>query len=183
MRPNEEKILIFHPKDPTTDVLCQIYRDINATVIRNRISKSKLKKLMKEADRIIMMGHGTHLGTGYVDKGFIDSTINSDMVYLLREKKENVFIWCNANIFVEKYNLQGFCTGMFISEVEEAEFFKVDATEKEIEDSNNKFAKIITENILESGEKILEAVLNAYPDSESNVIKYNSERMFYMKKK
>jgi hypothetical protein len=43
----------------------------------------------------------------------------NDYVYLLRDKI-GVYIWCNANVFVEKYGLKGFYTGMIISEYEES---------------------------------------------------------------
>ena len=80
--------------------------------------------------------------------------ISDDSAKLLSEKKENVFIWCNADEFVKKHSknffvnyfnnflffsfffffeisvptyftfldLKGFYSGMFISEVEEAEY-------------------------------------------------------------
>ena len=40
----------------------------------------------------------------------------------LKKKDNSVFIWCNADQFVNRYNLKGFYTGMFISEVMEAVF-------------------------------------------------------------
>lgn len=41
---NNRDILIIHPSDPSTDFLCDIYKNINATVIRQHVSKSKLRR-------------------------------------------------------------------------------------------------------------------------------------------
>jgi len=179
---NHKNILVIHPADPTTDVLCQIYRDINATVIRKPIPKSKLKKLMKEADRIIMLGHGTGDGMGFVEYKdgypiYITNLIDSTLVYLLREKKDNIYIWCHADQFVEKYGLSGFSTGMFISEVIEADYYDIDATESEIEESNDKFAKLVRDHVQKDGETIKNILKEDYV-LDSDVARYNHERLY-----
>lgn len=61
------KTLVIHPKDITTDFLSDIYSDKDWTVININVSKSFLKKQIKEHDRIVMLGHGT--GEGLVLKG------------------------------------------------------------------------------------------------------------------
>lgn len=177
---NNKNILVIHPADPTTDVLCQIYRDINATVIRQKIPKSKLKKLMKDADRIIMLGHGTPSGMGFVERGYITTIIDSTLVYLLREKKDNIYIWCHADEFIKKYGLSGFSTGMFISEMDEADVYGIKATEKEIEESNNKFARIVRNYLHKNGEE-LKTILKEDYDLDSDVARYNHERLYYFK--
>jgi hypothetical protein len=58
----------------------------------------------------------------------------SNYVYLLRDKI-GVYIWCNANVFAEKYGLKGFYTGMIISEYEEALYECVNTTYHEIEEN------------------------------------------------
>ena len=109
------KTLVIHPKDTTTDFLSLIYEDKDWTVITDNISKSALKRQIKAHDRIVMLGHG--METGLI--GFNRLVIDSNLVYLLREK-HCVCIWCNADKFVLKYGLKGFYTGMIISEVQEA---------------------------------------------------------------
>ncbi len=178
---NNSNILVIHPADPTTDVLCQIYRDINAMVIRQKISKSKLKKLIKEADRIIMLGHGTESGLGSVEYGhgypYITPIVDSTLVYLLREKKDNIHIWCHADKFVEKYELSGFSTGMFISEMDEAEFYGIRATQEEIEESNDRFAKVVRNYIHKDGETLKKILKEDYV-LDSDVARYNHERLY-----
>ena len=182
MNHSHQKILVIHPSDPSTDVLCQIYRDINATVIRQKIPKSQLKKLMKEADRIIILGHGTKDGMGFVEYKqniplYITKLIDSTLVYLLREKKDNVYIWCHADKFVKKYKLSGFSTGMFISETIEAEYYNIDATEDEIDISNEKFAKLLRINIHKDGETLRNIIKEEYV-LDSNVARYNHQRIY-----
>jgi len=62
------KNLIIHPKDPTTSFLSMIYSPIkNKTVITGGLTRTKLRKLMKSHERIIMMGHGN--GGGLMSVG------------------------------------------------------------------------------------------------------------------
>ena len=49
--------LVIHPADITTDFLNMIYQKLDCTIITGRISKSKLKRTIKQHDRIIMLGH------------------------------------------------------------------------------------------------------------------------------
>lgn len=181
-----EKILVIHPVDPTTEFLSIIYRNLNAMVIRQPISKSRLKVLIKDADRVIMLGHGTANGMGSVDYRngravSITTIIDSNLVYLLREKKDNIYIWCHANEFVEKYGLGGFSTGMFISETLEATVYGVKATEDEVKESNSDFARIIRNNIYRSGSELKNIVQEDY-ELDSDVVRYNHERMYHFKK-
>lgn len=171
-------ILVIHPKDVTTDVLSVIYRDINATVLRNPVSKKTLKELIKAADRVIMLGHGTAYGLGYLRNDQLQPLIDSSLVYLLREKKDNIHIWCYADDFVKKYGLSGFSTGMFISEMQEAEYLGVDTDIDEINTSNANFARIIAENVNKSGAEILKALQKEYLNSTSDVVSYNGKRLY-----
>lgn len=180
---NHKDILVIHPADTSTDFLSIIYSNMNATVIRQSIPKSRLKELMKKADRIIMLGHGTESGMGFVKYDgsgypiYITTLIDSSLVYLLREKKDNVFIWCNADKFVEKYKLSGFSTGMFISETNEAYIFDVKATEKEVYESNLRFATVVRNHISKNGENLKNLIKEDY-DLESDVAKYNHSRLY-----
>ncbi|MEK6828918.1 MAG: hypothetical protein AABY15_02245 [Nanoarchaeota archaeon] len=175
---NNDNILVIHPKDVTTDVLSVIYNDINATVLRQPTSKKRLKELIKAADRVIMLGHGTEYGLGYLRNYELYNLIDSSLVYLLREKKDNIYIWCHADVFVKKYGLAGFSTGMFISEIAEAEYFNVKATGEEISKSNNDFSRIVSENVHKKGSDILKALKEGYHSADSKVVIYNRERLY-----
>lgn len=133
------KTLIIHPKDETTDFLSVIYEDItDCEILRSNPQCFGIRKEIKKADRIIMLGHGTEYGL----LGFGRYIINSDLVQLL-QNKECVFIWCNANEFTSKYKLNGFATGMIISEFQEAIDFCIKTTQNEIIQSNETFANAV----------------------------------------
>lgn len=141
------KTLVIHPTDDTTDFLIPIYRDKGYTIITERdVNRDYIRESINDHDRIIMLGHGSTdglfggnpLGTRY--------KIDSSLAPLLRTK-DTVCIWCNANVFVEKYKLPGFYTGMMISELGEAIYCGVTATQEEIDYSNKLFSRSVREAI------------------------------------
>ena len=171
------KTLVIHPKDPSTDVLSIIYKDKKDwKIINHYTSHVMLKGLIKEHDRVIMMGHGTPYGLlGY--NGFV---IDSSFVYLLREKKENVYIWCNSDEFVKKYNLKGFYTGMIISEEMEADYCNVKYNKGDVENSIILFSESIRDSIDNPSQLMCENVIRDYnTDNNSDVLNYNRSRIYY----
>lgn len=154
------KTLVIHPKDPTTDFLSEIYSDKGWTVINSNVSKKILKEQIKAHDRIVMLGHGSNKGLF----GFNRLVIDSNLVYLLREKK-CVCIWCNADEFVNKYELKGFYTGMIISEYEEAIECNVPTTIDCVNQSNKDFAFAIKNSI--DCDDMLKKVIELYRSKTS----------------
>lgn len=166
------KTLVIHPKDITTDFLSEIYLDKDWTVINMNVSKKVLKEQIKSHDRIVMLGHGTERGL----IGFGKTMLDSNYVYLLRDKL-CVCIWCNADVFVEKYGLKGFYTGMIISEYEEAVTYGVPANLFVIENSNRKLAAAVKNSI--DLKNMLEMVKLLY-DGHSEVSKFNRNNLYYI---
>jgi len=165
------KTLVIHPDDRSTDFLKQIYEGRDFTVItkhKRELPKNKFIQAIKDHDRIIMMGHG-------FPGGLFMSHIDSTLVYLLREK-ECICIWCNADQFVNKYGLTGFFTGMFISEVGEANWFHIETDQAEVDFSNELFTQLVTENI--DNEEI-HTVLKENYAGDSPVIQFNNDRLYY----
>ena len=85
--------------------------DVYEDIVDNAISQ--------EEDTIIFCGHGTRNGLLFPDF--------SRGIYLLHENNINLIkarnivgIWCYASSFASSYNLHGFFTSMFISNVNEA---------------------------------------------------------------
>lgn len=165
------KTLVIHPKDSSTAFLSTIYDGRDWCVVRSNESTSKLKKLISSHDRIVMMGHGTERGL----LGFDRFVIDSRMVYLLREK-ECVCIWCNSDVFVEKYGLKGFYTGMIISEVEEAIMYCIPSNSQWIADSNSDFASAIKNSI--DKENMLETAKSLY-EGNTAVVEFNRNNLYY----
>lgn len=165
------KTLIIHPKDTTTDFLSDIYisKD-HYTIIRYNASKKELIQDILEHDRIIMLGHGTEYGLF----GFGRYIIDSDLVYLLKNKF-CICIWCNANKFVNKYKLNGFYTGMFISEYSEAVDYSIVCTDEDIQESNHLFANLMNTAI--EHRYIKDFIMGTYTDS-NNIMKFNRDRFY-----
>jgi len=166
------KTLVIHPQDYTTRFLSVIHQDHDDwTVITESVSKKVLKEQIKAHDRIIMLGHGTPYGL----LGFGRFVIDPTYVYLLREK-DCVCVWCNANMFVEKYGLKGFYTGMIISEMDEAYMCSVKVGVDELEAANWLFAEAIQQSIDEPN--MLEKAQSIFV-GDGEVHEFNKSNMYY----
>jgi len=172
------KTLVIHPEDKTTTFLKEIYRNINYTLIDNPFTKTKdIIKAIKEHDRIIICGHGSPSGLF----GGTGMLVNFEMVPYLREK-EMIAIWCNADKFMEKHNLSGFYSGMFISEIGEAKIFGFDdIEEKKIVESNYKFSTLMGDVINKSLFEIFEYITKNYPSLDNPISIFNSNRLYFAK--
>jgi hypothetical protein len=168
------KTLVIHPKDKTTDFLSTIYDGKNWTVITDNPSNKDLKILIKNHDRIIMLGHGTQYGLIGHKRLIIDSTL----VYLLRDKV-TVCIWCNADQFVKKYDLKGLYTGMIISEYDEAIYWAIHSPKsQDILDSNNLFATAISK-VVDLDCNIVDSVLEVYKGDNNPIIHFNKNNIYF----
>jgi hypothetical protein len=132
-----------------------------------------------------MMGHGSPWGL--FSMGQFPATgviVGHEEVEYLRGK-ENIFIWCNAHSFIEKHNLHGFYTGMFISEVGEAEYCGLPGTRQmEVNESNNGFASMLGNILLEETnlENIHSNIKKQYGllvEDGNKVASYNHYRLYY----
>lgn len=180
------KTLIIHPEDPSTIFLNGIYNTLeNKTIITGGVSKNQVKEMIKEHDRVMMMGHGGPMGLFSVGKfhGTNGLIIDKEMVDVLSEKDNNVFIWCNADQFVNYHNLKGFFSGMFISEVGEALYCGIPrekATQSQVTSSNYTFSSIMSKYSHKHVNEIFENVKTEYNDlaKENLIAKYNHERLY-----
>jgi hypothetical protein len=178
--------LIIHPQDRSTIFLNDVYTNIpNKTVIQGGVSKTDVTKLIKSHDRVMMMGHGSphglfSIGQFYNTFGFI---VDKEMASLLDEKTNNVFIWCYASQFLQTTQLRGFATGMFISEVSEANYCGVKlGHSKMVDESNASFVKVISACIhLDSSAVYSHLLVSEYAllAQKNPVAKYNYDRLYY----
>lgn len=177
--------LIIHPRDNSTTFLCEIYINIpNKTIITGGVTKNELRELIKSHDRVIMLGHGSPWGLMSVGKFKYGGNyiVDLTMVELLSVKKDNIYIWCNADKFVLNNGLNGFFSGMFISEVEEAFYYNIwDIEWETIDESNNKFSEIVSRYINEPLAILYKNVIREYAIlSETNPIaRFNLERLYF----
>lgn len=139
------KILVIHPKDETTDFLKPVYEGLGAEVITDPADRNAwdIAAAITGADTILLMGHGSPEGLWDMKKG--DVVIGKWFSKFLR-KKNCIGIWCHADEFFKNEGLHGFCTGMFISESDEAFAYQCPASEKQIANSNAKFVAVLKES-------------------------------------
>ena len=180
--------LIIHPADTTTDFLKPIYTSIkNKTVITGGVSKFELRELIKSHHRVIMLGHGTPMGllsVGQFKDGFF--VIDDSLSDLLSIKENNIYIWCHARDFMLYNQLNGFGTGMFISEVEEAHYFDFgDVGWNVIKESNYRFSSIVGKYINEPLETLYDKLIIEYGSlaRENPIAQFNLERLLINKVK
>ena len=181
------KTLIIHPQDSSTDFLIPIYMNLKSfpdfndvTIIRSG-SKDEVDEQIKQHDRIMMMGHGSPHGLFAVGQfGAIGMIIGPATVPLL-QNKECIFIWCNADKFVETYNLKGLYSGMFISEVGEANYCDLPGTSQDTVTESNEFFAIELGSVSErSLDEMYEHIRYSYGMlAESNAVaEYNNNRLY-----
>jgi hypothetical protein len=176
--------LIIHPQDSSTTFLDIIYKDMkDATLITGGVSKSDVVQLIIEHDRVMMMGHGSPGGLFAMGqfKTYAPYIIDYTTVPYLNKKTDNVFIWCNADKFVTYYGLQGFYSGMFISEVVEATYCGLPGMSQDIVDeSNYGFCELISKYINQDKFNIYENIKKEYGLLAENnpVALYNHKRLY-----
>ena len=106
-RLSTKKTLVLHPYDESTQFLRKAYERMDRYQYDlvsdfSSLTISDVQELMKKYDRILMLGHGTEYGL--VDKKRGIYVVDCTCVPVLKEK-ECVFVWCNANIFKEKFGM------------------------------------------------------------------------------
>lgn len=174
------KTLVIHPSDRSTDFLRPIYQSLEQYTVVTGGTRKEVNRLIKEHDRIIMCGHGSPWGlfsVGQFDGAYI---IDCDTVPLF-EDRECVFIWCNADKFVNRYNLKGLYSGMFVSEVGEAIMMGIGSVPQAlVDESNNLFAKWLGKGMHRDLYHAYHRMMNDYEQlAEHNVVaQYNSDRLY-----
>jgi hypothetical protein len=119
-------------------------------------------------------------GAGNLTNGYVID----DMTTGKLDGKKLTAIWCNADQYMEWNDLEGFYTGMFISDEGEAKMIGVSDTEAwQVEESNYAFVSVVRRFIDHSPEKLRDALMLEYGEmAERNAVaKYNLMR-FYTRK-
>ena len=176
--------LIIHPKDPSTVFLNDVYSDIpNKLVVQEGKTKKEVYELIDSHEQVLMMGHGSPSGLFAIGQ-FPETSlyiIDNEMISILEKKQDNVFIWCYASSFINKSNLPGFATGMFISEVGEAFSCGVKGVNQQmVDESNNTFVREIAKSIhLDSISMFKNILQSDYKKlaAKNPVAKYNYDRI------
>jgi len=179
------KTLIIHPKDESTDFLSIIYRGMkDITVITgDGVTQSELRTIIPDYDRVMIMGHGSPDGLltagGFI--GHRGHIIDESFVKVLSNNPNNIYIWCNADIFVNRFKLQGFHSGIFISEVSEAKGYGITTTQHQVDTSNEIFSELVKNYRTRPSSEIYRNVKRLYGEvgKHNEVADYNSNRLYY----
>lgn len=177
------KTLVIHPDDRSTDFLRPIYSGVDTkTILTTAVSEGTLVEAIESHDQIIMLGHGSPYGLFNVAQmGQGGTTIGERHVSLLRNKP-GIYIWCNADRFVERHGLRGLYTGMFVSEVGESEACGVPSPQLTVNESNELFARVLGEALVNN---MAYSEAYEYVDTKygmladlNGVARYNLERWY-----
>lgn len=172
------RTLFIHPTDPSTDFCRIVYEDYrnqeDVTIIEGTcIPSTRIKEALKTHDRIVFCGHGTE--AGLLDIPGKRYVITSEELQLFRNKPV-ICYWCNANIFVEKYNLNAFATGMFVSEIKEAGWYNLPLDQNLIDNSNELFCRILSRCVFDDPQDIRRTIERGYV-GDNPIIRFNRQCM------
>jgi hypothetical protein len=173
--------LIIHPRDPSTEFLKIIYRNLECTVLDDMSSSSKIRKGLQEHQKIILLGHGTETGllSPYGGEQFGRLIVGPREVNFLRGK-EVISVFCNSNIFGIKYGLSGLFSGMIISEESEAyDWLGQFIEEKEIRKHNREWCRNLEKLIL-SGVPLPEIPEKMRKNKGNDLELFNYESLYYL---
>jgi hypothetical protein len=178
------KNLIIHPEDPSTTFLSQIYAVVpNKTVVQGGVTKSELRELIESHERVLMLGHGSPYGLlsvgQFPDAGFC--IVDESMGSALKNKSNCIYIWCYANQFVQRHGLEGLCSGMFISETRETDYYGFDNIDGAlIDQSNERFVSIVSKYINEPVKILYQKLLHEYDllAKTNPIARFNIQRLY-----
>ena len=128
-------MIVVHPFDPSTRMLCEIYKGIEGVTLFD--SWKQLDEILKaiaaapKDEPILLLGHGCPSGLLDMRYGLVIGDADAE---LLKDRPNLVGIWCYASSYAYTHGLKGFFSGMFISELPEAIVNGVDASAEEIDD-------------------------------------------------
>lgn len=161
-----------------TNVFGYLLNNIHAQNVLVNPSRSQVRRLLSESNNdILFYGHGDDGGLyNTASNGYI---ISSRDVQQLRTRNV-IGLWCYAGNFADKYNLHGFFTSMFISNIDEANFLQVTGDPDKIFKENIKFNSIINRlirNKMPYSQWIDYIQAEATPNDA--VVRYNYEALGY----
>ena len=156
-----------------------IYDGLDATILINPTASECKRAIIDETDKIVLIGHGTEYGL--LNQRLDGYIIDYQMVQFLRNKNI-IGIWCNASNFANRYDLTGFFTSMFISNVQElidCGFQTFDNCDEIIRMQNQIFASRINQLLsTHTPSRDWATILFDSLDNEERFVYYNYEAMY-----
>lgn len=172
-------MIVVHPKDQSTRFLHLIYENVEGVLFFDSISqREQILEAIKAAPQeeyILLLGHGT-------PRGLLGGFIGDDDAELLQDRPNLVGIWCYASTYAKKHHLKGFFSGMFISELYEADANDVTATLDEVDNVCWNFSGMFGD-LLRAGYPLeaIAADLMNNSNINSDLSRFNFSRLTYRK--
>lgn len=134
--------MVIVNSSPDNNDFKPIFNDIPGEILVNP-NLSKFNSLLRShKDRpLIITGHGDE--SGVYNEHLNGYILSHNNVYLLRQLPFIIGVWCFAGNFADHFNLPGFYTSMFISNVSEAHLMGHPAPTSMIQEENIKFANLL----------------------------------------
>ena len=176
-----QNMIVVHPKDPSTAMLQSIYEELpDVKLFDSYLQREEILSAIEAAPKdepIFLLGHGCPSGLLDMRYGLV---IEDEDAHLLKGRTNLVCIWCYASSYGYNHDLNGFFSGMFISEPLEAYMCEVKATDEEIEMEASDFA-LRFGNLLRGGKTIKEAAEEMMNPKwiKSDLTRYNYSRLQY----
>lgn len=173
--------LVIHPDDRSTDFLRSVYKGIPNCKVMTSGTVWEVDLAIQKADRVIMLGHGTPHGLLSVGQ-FTGSAyvVDNQSASILKAKKECIYIWCYASTFMKTHRLAGFGSGMFISEVAEADYCGLPGQSKQdIDIQCDYFTKLVGAGVNLPTPQLYSFVNEEFGEAALScpVARYNHERL------
>ncbi len=174
---------VIHANDSTTRFLSLLYKqrkDISMH-ITEASTNSAVQRAIREADMVLMLGHGNQYGLFSVpDKDGIYRRFMVDGRYVqFLRSKTCIGIWCYANLFAEQYNLHGLFSGMIISELQEAIDNGITTIKEEIDLEMVKFTQRLKDCIERYELQEIPQRMRALDDVQSQLTTFNYSNLYY----
>ena len=158
-----------------------LYTGIDAKVLVNPSKKDAKRAIIEEKNCVMLIGHGTEYGL--LNERLNGFLVGPDMVQFLRDKTV-IGIWCYAGNFAQKYDLRGFFTSNFISNIDElidCGFSRFNEDEDTISVENFLFSCRLNEYLREEIPlcEWVDKLQDSVKDEKHSFVKYNYEALYF----
>lgn len=154
-----------------------LYQNLGGTILINPSNRRIHSLLRHSRNPLLISGHGSP--DGLFSRDWNRYAISQRDVMMLRLRPV-IGVWCYAGNFADTYQLHGFFTSMFISNIDEANMHMMnDATPELIREQNILFSQrlnalMLSDTPMDQWADILKSNVNA---DSPDFVRYNYEAM------
>lgn len=181
-------MIVIHPKDCTTGMLSVLYQNLpDLCLIDQTSTKREINHLLNHSpsrELIMLLGHGGERGLfsrqDCTKAEFDRIIVGHQQAYYLRSHCV-IGIFCYARLFAETERLHGLFTGMFISEMQEAEEYGIQTSREELDRENDLFM-LRLRRLLDEKVRLAEipARMQLLDEAHTPLTEFNYHSLFYL---